>query len=485
MRIRGTGAAISVLVLWGCGGGGGGGGEPEATQVEQKPAGPPPIVGVLDESFGVGGIVAYDGPEHGDDRGNAILRDAQGRILVAGSTWSMLDSYDVALWRFNDNGAPDPDFGDGGVATTHHEELSEIGLGMALDHQERIVVVGYQWSKGHKSMMIWRFNPDGHIDTTFYGGVGYRFHNIDKNEPSFDSGASVAIDDTDRIVVAGRSTLNGIHRMVLWRFNSDGSLDTSFGDEGEAPEKKGFAVFQPLDFSHSEGKSLALDSGGRIVVAGRCRIGESEPMILWRYLSDGILDLSFGGIAGGPVGYATFDLGPDTHCVGSAIKIDPQGKLLVAGRMFETVDGQDTLSVMLWRYQPNGRPDSTFGAAKYDDGTSKGYTRANTGNANSLVLDLEGRIVVAGRTSPDEASGDLLVARFHPDGEVDRGFGDIDPEVPTERKGYLTHERGLVEGGEDQGADLALDGEGRILVAGASDGAGTGIHLDMLVWRFR
>ncbi|GEM_PF-3421103 len=486
MRIRGTGAAISVLVLWGCGGGGGGGSE--APHVEEKPAGPPPIVGVLDESFGVGGIAAFDGGGEGNDRGNAILRDAQGGILIAGSAWSSTYQEDMALWRLDEFGTPDPDFGEAGVALDNRP-YSQSGLGMALDLQGRIVVVGFSIEQVESALAIWRFNPNGTIDTSFNEGTGVRFHRIDDAAITLDRGTSVAIDASNRIVVTGRSTLENAHRMVLWRFDPDGSLDSNFGDLEDAnlapfPDaRKGFAVFQPLEVSNSEGNSLALDSEGRIAITGRGRIVESESMIVWRYLPNGTFDPFFGEVASG---FVSFDIGPGNHCIGNSIKVDPQGKLLVAGGVRQIVGGEIIDRMAVWRYNPEGTLDTTFHANDGPNVVVGGYTLGSYGVAESLVLDQEGRIVVVGSTTSIEIPGELLVARFDPNGAVDRTFGDVDPENPSERTGYLTWDRVVVGSGSDErGEDVVLDEKGRILVAGSSTHAGLNIDRDMMVWRFR
>jgi uncharacterized delta-60 repeat protein len=142
------------------------------------------------------------------------------------------EHFSFALVRSNPDGTLDASFGNGGVVTTH---ISGNGpgrddsvAGMAIGSLGRIVAVGVcPWDCGPFDFELARYNSDGSLDATFGNGGIVTTHVGPYG--SVDSSQAVSIDGLGRIVVAGYSDAGDPH-LVLARYNPDGSLDNTFGE---------------------------------------------------------------------------------------------------------------------------------------------------------------------------------------------------------------------------------------------------------------
>ncbi len=292
--------------------------------------------GTFDSSFGSEGRV-NGGP--GNAYASGVLLDAVGRIVVVGSTRDTPTGVArFALARFLPDGTPDATFGSGGsVSTTLPGENSEA-TAARFDASGRIVVVGQTGSVTllATSYAVARYTPDGALDTTF-GQAGLFTTSF---PPSTGGAKDVAIDGSGRIVVAGTG---GVFAALV-RLLGDGSLDASFGGTGK--------VSLALTLPTSAG-AVALDGTGRIVVAGQVIVpGSPTPeMAVFRLLDSGALDNSFG--AGG---VASFGFGGTASNYGNAVRVDGAGRILVAG----STSGTDS-SFAFARVLDNGTLDATFG----------------------------------------------------------------------------------------------------------------------------
>ena len=231
--------------------------------------------------------------------GVAIQSD--GKIVAAGDS-----NFDFAVVRYNTDGSLDTSFGAGGKVTTALGSSFDYGYSLALQPDGKIVVCG---QIGGDFGLV-RYNTDGSLDTSFDGDGKV----ITALGPAEDSGQSVAIQPDGKIVAAGRSS-NGINfDFAVVRYNPDGSLDTSFNGDGKVTTAVG-----PSD-DHAWG--VALQSDGKIVVCGETR----GNFALVRYNADGSLDTSFG-----EDGKTTTDIG-STNDLGLAVAIQSDGKIVVAGK---------------------------------------------------------------------------------------------------------------------------------------------------------
>jgi uncharacterized delta-60 repeat protein len=199
--------------------------------------------GLLDTTFGTGGKAAVD--FGGDDFGMAMARQADGRILVAGRS----SAAGAVVARLRATGTLDPDFdGDGRVTLPGGGSASAV----LVQPDRNIVVAGNAMGSG--VMTVTRLTPTGGLDPTFgAGGTA----TIDFASLA-DLAAGAALQPNGKIVVAGYS--QGTEDVAVARLNANGSPDATFGVAGKATVEFGVATF---------GQAVALQSNGRIVVAGQ------------------------------------------------------------------------------------------------------------------------------------------------------------------------------------------------------------------------
>lgn len=273
----------------------------------------------------------------------------------------------------------------------------------------------------------------GDLETTFGTGgkVTTDFANRD------DQGRSVAVQSDGRIVVAGSSFDGNSVAFALVRYNADGSLDTSFNGTGKVTT--GIQVF---DY----GLSVALQSDGKIVVAGSSYNsplgGGSTTIAVVRYNANGSLDTTFGG-----TGKVTTDF-PGNSEYANSIAVQVDGKIVVAG-----ASNSGNTAIALVRYNTDGSLDTSFGGTGKITTVIAGIDDA----AESVALQSDGKIVVAGFSSNSPGSYQFALARYNVDGSLDNSFGGT---------GKVTT---MIASGRDVAHSLAVQTDGKIVVAGVSN----------------
>jgi len=275
-----------------------------------------------------------------------------------------------------------------------------------------------------------RYNADGTLDASFgqNGKVDVDFR-----------GQAVALQPDGKILAAGSGgNING--DFFVARYNADGTLDASFGQNGKLTTNFG-------DSSDSSDVvwDLVLQPDGKIVAAGSSYDygAENQVFALARYEADGNLDPTFG--QGGKL---TTDFGPGED-IAYAVALQPDGKLVAAGPA-RTDTGFIDFAVV--RYEADGNLDPTFGqGGKTTTGIGTGYDEAR-----DLVLQPDGKIVVAGYSYIESSrSSDFVLVRYDSDGSLDPTF-DSD--------GKLNTDFGSTE--DDQASSLALQPDGKLVAAG-------------------
>ncbi|MCA9159301.1 MAG: cadherin domain-containing protein, partial [Planctomycetales bacterium] len=179
--------------------------------------------GTHDTSFNSTGKVSIDLGANSNDTGYAITTQTDGKILLSG--WTDADGgNDFGLVRLNSNGSLDTTFNGTGKVVTPIGSGSDLGLSVTVQSDGKILVAGQSNTAGNNFAAV-RYNSDGSLDTTF-GGTG----KVDTNfgGSSDDRGAAVLVQSDGKILVAGTSTINGNYDFAIGRFNTDGSLDARF-----------------------------------------------------------------------------------------------------------------------------------------------------------------------------------------------------------------------------------------------------------------
>ncbi|HYC48023.1 MAG TPA: hypothetical protein VED01_21325 [Burkholderiales bacterium] len=352
--------------------------------------------GSRDTTFDGDGIVTTPIGTSTDDA-TSITLQTDGRILVAGYTWNG-GNYDFALARYDANGSLDTTFDVDGKVTTPVGTFYDVAWTVVVQADGKILLGGYGWGAGNTDFAVVRYNADGTLDTSFDGDgkVTTPFGT------STDEGASLALQADGRIVVAGYTWNGANYDFALARYNTNGSLDTTFDSDGKLTTAFGTSD----DF----GRSVTVQSDGRILVAGHTWNGANYDFALARYNANGTLDTTFDfdGKVTTPVGTASDEAW--------SVTLQSDGKILAAGR---TQNGGN-YDFTLLRYNANGSLDTTFDG----DGKVIAAIGAAADEAWSVTLQSDGRILVAG-SSFNGSNSDFALLRFNSDGSLDTTFDAV------------------------------------------------------------
>lgn len=207
---------------------------------------------------------------------NALAVQADGKTVAAGFSSNEGGFSDFALVRYSSYGILDSSFGGDGKVTTsfspYHDRINDV----ALQPDGKIVAVGFSEDVSSRvyNLALARYNADGSQDTTF-DGDGVATNPIESGD---DYAHDVTFQADGKVVVAGYSDAGGRTAFALARYNLDGSLDTGFSGDGKLT-----TTISGDDIA----TALAVQSNGRIVVAGSSMSNSSNSFALTRYYGSG------------------------------------------------------------------------------------------------------------------------------------------------------------------------------------------------------
>ena len=330
---------------------------------------------------------------------------------------------------FSKDGGLDPTFGQGGITTAslYSQGSSEINS-IAIQDDGKILAAGYTTIfETFFRFSIVRYNTDGTMDNTF-GTNGI----VNTNIGDIAFANSIALQSDEKIIVAGTALINGENKFAVVRYNTNGAVDNSFGDNG--------IVLTPIGTSGATLTSTKIQQDGKILAAGHYYNGSNEDFVLMRYTSDGTLDDSFG-----TNGIVTTQVGASSDYAYS-MAIQNDGKIILAGSGFQTND-----DYALVRYNNDGTIDNTFGI------NGKVFTQVGAANdvAKTVLLQDDGKIIAAGY-SYNGANYDFSIARYDTSGFLDEPFGTIGRTITN------------VGIGNDYAYSAAIKSDGKIVLAGYS-----------------
>ncbi len=364
--------------------------------------------GDLDSSFGSDGIVTTDiGGADDSDSAYGVAIQSDGKIVAAGSGGNGSGS-DFSVVRYSTDGSLDSSFGAGGKVITDTGGDHDQARSIAIQENGKIVVVGSRMIAGAFDFVVVRYNTDGTLDASF-GTDGIAITDIG------DGANSVAIQSDGKIVAVGFKWVSGMqYDFAAVRYNTNGTLDTSFGTDGIVITNVGGSM---------GADSVAIQSDGKIVAAG------SEHIV--RYNTNGTLDTSFG-----TDGIVTTDV---AGYIARSVAIQSDGKIVAAG-------AHQTSSIAIVRYNTNGTLDTSFGTegVVIVGGSSDG--------ANSVAIQGNGKIVALG-TGYGTDGNHFEVARCNTNGTMDTSFG---------ASGLVT----TVIGTYTMAFSVAIQGDGKIVAGG-------------------
>lgn len=238
---------------------------------------------------------------------------------------------------------------------------------------------------------------DGSLDPEFgtNGKVITAIGNFD------DEARAIALQADGKIVVAGHSLQGNYYDFATVRYLRDGKLDPGFGNGG--------FVLTDLGDNIDKATAIAIQTDGKILLAGHSYQDSRDVVAVVRYHADGQLDNSFNQTGKLLIPVST----TGSYC--TAIALQSDGKIVLTGGTQN--NGQFDLLVI--RINTNGTLDSGFDT---DGIRIYPVTSFLSDFANTMLIQPDQKIVVAGYTNGGN-NADMLLVRFLPDGQLDLGFG--------------------------------------------------------------
>ncbi len=384
----------------------------------------------LDLTFDSDGVVTTS-VSIGNDYGRSMVIQPDGKIVVAGNSSNGLE-YVFTIVRYNTNGSLDSTFDTDGIVTTSIGDSNSRANAVAIQSDGKIVAAGFGYNGTSADFALARYNTNGSLDSTFDndgivttaigGGIS---NNVI---------TSMLIQPDGKIVTGGSSTNinNSAYVFTLTRYNTDGSLDNSFDTDG-------IAITQV--WYHDAVNALALQSDGKIIAAGlSLNFNYDLDVALARYNTDGSLDNTFDND-----GIVTTVIGASTD-IANAVAIQPDGKIVIAGVTYNGFD----FDFALVRYNANGSLDNTFDT----DGIVTTIIGPYEDYAYAIAIQSDEKIVVAGGAANFNSLTDIALVRYNTNGSLDSAF-DSDGIVITP-----------VGTSHSEGYSMAIQPDKKIVVAG-------------------
>ena len=326
--------------------------------------------GEMDYDFGNYGII-HRLTRDLEGEANSVVIQIDDKIVVVGYSISpATNSEEITVVRFTIDGNVDKSFGDNGFIVTEISSEKDIGEGVVIQPDNKIVVVGTTHHKPTTDIVLIRYDEDGSLDYSFgIGGIV-----ITDIKSSLDIGKAVAIQKDGKIVVSGFTHVVNKFFMTLVRYNSNGDLDPTFGNSG----------IVITEINGRRGKmDMVIQKDGKIILAGPSEVENSHHFTLLRFNNNGSLDKSFGknGVTKTVIG---------DHSEAESVAIDLNGNIVVAGT---TELGNEAFAVAM--YDQNGRLVPDYGSGGI---VKTSFIKNGVDRAHSVVIDYDGNIIVAGET---------------------------------------------------------------------------------------
>ena len=360
--------------------------------------------GSLDLSFGTGGKVVTS-ITNGADKAYGVAIQADGKILVAGFSTSAITGKDFSLLRYNADGTLDATFGTNGIVNTDVQLGSEDeAFSIALQADGKIVLAGYSDNGSNKNAALCRYQTNGNLDSTF-GNNGKVLTDFENNQQ--DEIRVVKIHPlTGNIVVGGSSIISSsISKPVVARYLPNGSLDVSFDTDGIR-----LLWITNLDYQYLYSvEDIAVQPNGKITAVGwRDFTSLSWDADKWicRINSNGTVDNTFSN-DGVNVYNGSFN-GSDKAF---GLLLRPDNSILMAGAGF--------LSTLAYDFTLN---EISADGSNVSNSSNTDFGTSNDDIAYALMEDANGKFIIAGTSSTNTASN-FALTRKNADYTTDNSFG--------------------------------------------------------------
>ena len=402
--------------------------------------------GTLDTSFGRDGIVIT--PFTGFDAAVQSLLIQPDKKIIAGGSVTKSGSTQFSLARYKVDGSLDETFGNLGQAITDYPELMVMSS-MALQSDGKIIVAGnlYNSSISISRFVLVRYDSNGILDTSF--GIDGRV--ITNISDKFDRITSIIIQNDDKIIASGTTSDDANYSdFSIARYNPDGTLDSSFGNNGIT-----VTSIKTWDF----GYAIVLQDDNKIVISGSTSnefnpvFGPDYDFLVLKYDKYGVLDATFGN--GGSVIIGTTEANEKAL----SVKVLSDGKIIIAGEHHIM-----KYSFMISQLLPNGDIDTSYG--------NNGLVLNDLASQfiESVAMQIDGKFLITEYHGTGGCcSADIKLIRFLDDGNYDATFGT---------NGIVTAD--FLNENNQANAIVAQD-DGKIVIGGVS---GNQIHSDYGLARF-
>jgi uncharacterized delta-60 repeat protein len=227
--------------------------------------------GTFDTTFGSSGKVIQP-IGSSNDFGSSLVIQPDGKILLGGSCYNGSDD-DFCIARFNSNGTTlDNSFGNSGKVIQPIGSSYDSGISLAIQPDGKILLGGYCYNGSDRDFCIARFNSNGTTLDNSFGNSGKVIQDIGS---AIDEGHSLAIQSDGKILLGGSCYNGSDYDFCIARFNSNGTLDTSFGSSGK--------VIKPIGSGDDEVSSIAIQPDGKILLGGNCSNGSNDDFCIARF----------------------------------------------------------------------------------------------------------------------------------------------------------------------------------------------------------
>ena len=372
----------------------------------------------LDPTFGINGSVSTSSGVWIARGARSVLLQPDGKIIAGGDGNSQF-----AIIRYDSTGAIDSTFGVNGLSTTPIAGSGSDIWRMLLQPDGKILATGDIYG----NLGVVRFLSNGSLDTSF-GTGGIAKTSLGPAWEQYTYG--IALQGTKVVIAGYYSASSADIKIILVRYTEYGLRDSTFGVNGIVETRIG-AISQAVD--------IAVLPNNKIVVAGNAVDGGINKFVVLRYLSDGVIDSTYG-----TNGYTLTAIN-NKFSTATRLKLLSSGNLLVAG----TCDS----SFAAVCYLPNGALDPAFGTG----GIALSQPAPSKNVAYAIAELPGGKILLAGKGIYN--SGNFV--RYHPNGTLDSSFAI---------NGMLHHYFGY---SPDGFWDMALQPDGKFIGVGAQSGTPT------------
>lgn len=345
----------------------------------------------LDSTFGVNGMA----PARVTDLTSAAVQP-DGRI-VAATRGNPLHLGEVFALRYKTNGSLDSTFGQSGKVTFNIQWNLAV-RNVLIQSDGKILIMCDRRGEFQATTAIIRLNPNGSVDNTFAanGLLIVLYGYATPTSGVYFGTYSIALQEDDKIILAGPDYLQPDNPYVIMRFNTNGSPDASFGNNGK---KK---IENPATSYIAFTANVLVQDDGKIIMVGSM-LHEYVTMIV-RCKQNGQYDSSFNGtgrVTNGQIG--------DVR----AIAKQSNGNILLAAAKIS--------ATAMVRYNTNGTVDNSFGNSGY---AITEYIASNSWSSlNSLQVQRDGKILTSSiYMRPTSNAYEAGALRYNPNGTLDNTF---------------------------------------------------------------